>query len=110
VNLPIEVSAHAVDRLLGPRFKAGVENREMVDGWKKTLCGFEVLSFTHKKGFYESRRTSAVSASSTKPKRSGGAKPPAFFLHPENLKACTTVVSCSDAPIFFRGMAVGGWG
>jgi hypothetical protein len=41
VNLPIEVSAHAVDRLLGPRFKAGVENREMVDGWKKTLCGFE---------------------------------------------------------------------
>jgi hypothetical protein len=46
VNLPIEVSAHAVDRLLGPRFKAGVENREMVDGWKKALCGFEVLSFT----------------------------------------------------------------
>src|SRR5580698_6004147 len=52
------------------------------------------------------------SASSTKPKRIGGASlTPRFFLHPaENLRACTTVVSRSDASGLFVRMAVGGWG
>jgi hypothetical protein len=38
------------NRFLGPRLNAGVENREIVNGWKENLCRFEALSFTHKKG------------------------------------------------------------
>jgi hypothetical protein len=52
------------------------------------------------------------SASSTKPKRSGGASlTPRFFLHPaENLRACTTVVSRSDASGLFSPDGSGGLG